>query len=133
MRPIAPDLFVDGDTPRLVGGRRLSDGIITFPLPSGGEAAQYEPHRLNAEGILWSWTVQRFPPKSPPYAGGGPFVPYLVGYVELSDQVIVEGRIVDLAVEDARIGMKLKTTTVPFEMASGETVVIHAFQPVREA
>ncbi|RSM37789.1 hypothetical protein DMA12_35650 [Amycolatopsis balhimycina DSM 5908] len=39
---------------------------------------------LPAEGTLWTWTVQRFAPKSPPYvppAGG--FRPFALGYVEL--------------------------------------------------
>jgi len=133
MRPIAPDLFIDGDTPRLVGGRRFSDGMVVFPLPDGGEADQYEPHPLNPEGRLWSWTVQRFPPKSPPYAGALPFTPYLVGYVELADQVIVEGRLVGLQIEDARIGMTLATTIIPFEMTGGDVVAVHAFRPVTEA
>jgi hypothetical protein len=32
------------------------------------------------EGPLWTYTVQSFPPKSPPYTGA--FEPYGVGYVE---------------------------------------------------
>ena len=41
---------------------------------------------LPAEGVVWTWTVQRFPPPSPPYippANG--FRPFALGYVELDD------------------------------------------------
>lgn len=133
MRPIAHDLFADAPEVCLLGGRRRDDGVVVFPLPTGGDAAQYAPLPLAREGSLWSWTVQRFPPKSPPYAGAGPFVPYLVGYVELKDQVIVEGRLVGLTAEQARIGMRLETTVVPFETTNGETVAVFAFRPVEEA
>ncbi len=37
---------------------------------------------LPAEGTLWTWTVQRIPPK-PPYRGADPFEPFAVGYVDL--------------------------------------------------
>ena len=38
-----------------------------------------------AKARLWSWTVQRFRPKSPPYAGPVAFEPYAVGYVDLGE------------------------------------------------
>ncbi|HTJ70421.1 MAG TPA: OB-fold domain-containing protein [Actinospica sp.] len=45
---------------------------------------------LTGEGTLWSWTVQRFAPKSPPYvAPPGGFVPFALGYVELPEGVRV--------------------------------------------
>jgi uncharacterized OB-fold protein len=40
--------------------------------------------RLARRGTLWTWTIQCFRPKSPPYAGDAEsFEPYGVGYVEL--------------------------------------------------
>src|SRR5690349_18961172 len=77
--------------PRLLGGRSR-DGKIVFPLPAGDE---FEPYALPAEGTLWSFTIQRFCPKTP-YLGAGDeanFKPYAVGYVELPE-IIVETRIV---------------------------------------
>lgn len=132
MKPIAPDLFLDGPIPCLVGGRHVDDGRIVFPMPTGGEAAQYQIYPLKPRGTLWSWTVQRFPPKSPPYAGAT-FSPYVVGYVELEDQVIVEGRLIDVAVEDVSIGMHLQTTVMTYDLIDGDTVNIYAFKPVQEA
>ena len=39
---------------------------------------------LPAEGVLWTWTVQRFAPKSPPYVPPvDGFRPFALGYVEL--------------------------------------------------
>lgn len=132
MRPIAPDLFTDDASPRLIGGRSRADGAITFPLPAGADAELYEAVELKEQGVLWSWTVQRFPPK-PPYLGAQPFKPYIVGYVALEGQVIVEARLVDIAVEDVRIGMALEITRIPFEMITGDVVSLYAFRPAGEA
>jgi uncharacterized OB-fold protein len=46
---------------------------------------------LGTQGTLWAHTVQRFPPKSPPYvppADG--FRPFAVGYVELPEGIKIE-------------------------------------------
>ena len=65
MQPIAADLFVwDGAGAALLGGRRKSDRKIVFPLPGGAERDFYDPVRLARDGVLWSFTVQRFRPKS---------------------------------------------------------------------
>lgn len=50
-----------------------------------------DPLPLGDEGVVWAYTVQRFPPKSPPYvvpAEG--FTPYAVGYVELPEGIKIE-------------------------------------------
>jgi uncharacterized OB-fold protein len=58
------------------------------------------------DGVLWTWTVQRFPPKSPPYVvPPDGFVPFAVGYVELVDGSRIEAI---LDVETPHIGMKLQ-------------------------
>src|SRR5688572_23878894 len=97
LEPIAEGLFEVADgVAHLIGGRRKSDGRMVFPLPTGSEAGNYDAVRLSPEGRLWSFTVQRFRPKSPPYAGAEDdksFQPYALGYVELPGEVIVESRI----------------------------------------
>ncbi|MCZ0998269.1 OB-fold domain-containing protein [Streptomyces mirabilis] len=68
----------------------------------GGPA---EPVVLSDTGTLWTWTVQRHAPKSPPYvqpAAG--FEPFAVGYVELPEGVRVLA-VLDLRAEDLKIGM----------------------------
>jgi uncharacterized OB-fold protein len=131
--PIAPGLFdVVGGQPHLIGGRRRRDGVVTFPMPAGAEAALYEPVALSPEGRLWSFTVQRFRPKSPPYAGVEDergFRPYAVGYVELPGEVIVEAR---LEIDDfsaLRVGLPMTLALAPFETADRGTAVSYVFRP----
>jgi uncharacterized OB-fold protein len=64
---------------------------------------------LSAEGVLWTWTVQRFAPKSPPYQPPPEgFRPFAVGYVELPDGVRVEAVIEVDDLASVRIGMRLR-------------------------
>jgi uncharacterized protein len=130
--PIAEGLFeVVGGTPHLIGGRRKSDGRMVFPKPQGSEAEGYEPVRLSPEGRLWSFTVQRFRPKSPPYAGAddeSSFKPYALGYVELAGQVIVESRIETEDFASLSVGMPMRLKLVPFRKAGGD-VLAYAFEP----
>lgn len=132
-RPIAANLFEETDTGvHLIGGRRKSDGKIVFPLPGGVEGSQYEPVRLASEGRLWSHTIQRFRPKSPPYAGADDernFKPFALGYVELPDQVIVETRIDVDDPAKLKIGMKMQAGTQEFALQGGEPVVTYVFRP----
>ena len=131
-RPLAEGIYrlVDG-APRLLGGRRKSDGKFAFPLPLGAEAELYEPVELASEGVLWSFTVQRFRPKTP-YAGRGDakdFQPYAVGYVELPGQIIVESHIVADDFHALRIGAPVRLTLVPLrEDPDGTEVMIYGFE-----
>jgi len=123
MRPIAPDLFVETkDGPRLLGGRRKTDGKIVFPLPAGAERAYFETIELSPTGKLWSWTVQRFRPKSPPYAGDEDeknFKPFALGYVELPGEIIVESRL-EFAGAEPRIGAPMRLELVPFNLENAQ-------------
>lgn len=131
-RPISEGLFTLSDPPRLIGARRISDGRIVFPAPDGPEGQHYERVDLSPKGALWSFTVQRFRPKSPPYTGDDDektFKPFAVGYVELPGEVIVEGRIVTDDFSSLRVGQPMTLTLVPFRRADGSEVVTYAFQP----
>jgi uncharacterized OB-fold protein len=88
---------------------------------------------LGRRGTLWSWTVQCFPPKSPPYAVADPdeFEPYGVGYVELPGEVRVEARLTESDPSRLRIGMPMELTLVPAPGGGG--VVTYAFAPTEEA
>ena len=131
---LAENLFeASSDGPHLIGGRRKRDGRMVFPLPRGAEAELYEPVRLDRTGHLWSFTVQRFRPKSPPYVGADDettFRPFAVGYVELANQVIVESRIEVDNFARLKIGMAMRLELVPFRRADGTTVQSFAFCPV---
>ena len=127
MRAIAEGLLTSDTPMRLIGGRNRESGHIVFPCPP---SAEYEPYPLQRQGQLWSYTVQRYRPKSPPYAGPEAFEPWAVAYVELPGEVIVEARLAHIAFEDIAIGMPLELTTVPLDANAAEPVMIPAFQPL---
>jgi uncharacterized OB-fold protein len=131
-RPIAPDIFTTGSPPRLIGGRHRLSGRFVFPLPHNSES--YERVELPSRGSLWSYTVQRFQPKSPPYRGAEPFQPFALGYVELPGALIVESRLTEVDFDELRLGLSLElTTTVLRHDVDGTTVLTYAFRPVRDA
>jgi uncharacterized protein len=133
--PVAENLvsWQDG-TPRLIGSACGACGTLIFPQQpscprcSGEDVAAV---LLPAEGTLWSWTVQRFPPKSPPYAGGeAEFRPFAVGYVALDGGIAVQGRLTGTAAPDGyHIGMPMRLVIEPFLHSDGTTVAAYAFAP----
>jgi uncharacterized OB-fold protein len=130
-RMLVEGLITESDPPHLVGGKPRDGGPIVFPYPEGSEAAHFEPVALSRTGTLWSYTVQRFRPKSPPFGGPEAFEPFALGYVELPGEVIVESRLTGIPFEDLRIGMDLELDLVPFRVDPDGTVrMIYAFGPV---
>lgn len=66
---------------------------------------------LQGTGTLWTWTVQRYAPKSPPYqVPPGGFEPFGLGYVELAEGVRVAAVLDVDDLDDIRIGMPLTVT-----------------------
>jgi uncharacterized OB-fold protein len=95
----------DGGQGHLIGSACNECGTQTFPAQSGcprcgsnavGEVAL--PH----EGVVWTWTVQRFAPK-PPYQSASPYEPYALAYIDLGP-VKVESRLRGKAIDDWKIG-----------------------------
>ncbi|RVU05939.1 DNA-binding protein [Novosphingobium umbonatum] len=119
-------LFTDDDPVRLIGGRHRESGRIVFPCPAD---AAYEAVPLGRKGQLWSYTVQRFRPKSPPYAGPEAFEPWAIAYVELPGEVIVEAWLTDVAFEDIHIGMELELSPQP--LGGNSSLIVPAFAPVK--
>ena len=139
-RPVAPGVFeVRRDGPVLIGATCPSCGVTSFPVESSCPrclSETMEPCDLPRSGVLWSWTTQGFPPKSPPFRGAASadsFEPYLVGYIDLG-RVIVEARLVGVEPAAVRIGQAVELRLVPFPMSaddgSVDDVLIHAFAPV---
>lgn len=127
MEPIAPDLFTMADgEPVLLGGRDRATGRIVFPLPQDRE--RYEPVALPREGRIWSWTVQRFRPKSPPYTGPEEFAPYAIAYVELPGASIVETRLTGFDHRELKIGLPCRLVIEPFAGKAS-----YAFAPLESA
>ena len=138
--PVDASLFTwPADEPHLLGGRCRACGAITFPAARvcpRCAADDVERHELATEGTLWSYTVQGFRPKSPPYAGddtGETFRPYGVGYVELPGEVRVETRLTVDDPDRLRIGMPMRLAIVPFRRdGEGHEVLTFAFAPIEE-
>src|SRR5690606_38343010 len=105
---------------------------LVYPCPTGHEGDDYQAVPLSTHGKLRSFTVQRFRPK-PPYAIADEtdFRPYVVGYVELPEGIVVETRV---ASDPAalRIGMAMSLETVEVRMADGGVGILPAFGPGRE-
>ena len=135
--PIAPGLFTwPSPEPHLIGSRCRRCGEVKFPAQ--GSCAnccgqEVEEILLARRGKLWSWTVQAFPPKSPPYVGPDPFKPYGVGYVELPGQVCVESRLSTADAQRLRIGMEMELAIELMHTdAHGNEVVCFCFHPVED-
>lgn len=129
---VDPGLWADGpDGPYLLGAREKATGRIVFPVRPNNPA--YETVPLAREGTLWTWTIQRFRPKTPPYLGPDDersFKPYAVGYVELPGQVRVEARLTESDPARLKIGMNMRLVILPFRNdETGQTRVSFAFEP----
>lgn len=126
--PIADGLFSWPDPePVLLGAQCAECDCVTFPRQESCPrctVGAMSGISLPRAGRLWSWTVQGFPPKSPPYRAGVAFEPYGVGYVDLGP-VIVESRLTEHRAERLRIGMPMETVAI----AWGDHVTF-AFAPL---
>jgi len=129
---IADNLLVEVDgAHHLIASRDRTSGRTIFPARPDTDD-RYEAVLLPREGRLWSWTVQRFRPKSPPYAGPEAFEPYAVGYVQLDGALIVESRLIDVEFDGLRIDMPMRLVPLQFRLASGAVRTSFAFAPMGE-
>ena len=134
--------LIDGDVigcterePRLIGSVCGQCGTVTFPRQRSCPRCTSEDvhaRELATRGELWSWTIQCFAPKAPPYLPGGveEFEPYGVGYIELPGEVRVEARLTESDPERLRIGMTMELTLIPVPGAPDK--LTFAFEPVSE-
>jgi uncharacterized OB-fold protein len=122
------------DAPELVGSRCRRCGVVAFPGQRSCAACtsdEVEERRLARRGTLWTWTIQCFAPKSPPYAGSAEdFEPYGVGYVELAGEVRVEARLTEADPQRLHIGMPMELVLVPAPGPDG--AMTYAFRPLEE-
>jgi len=136
---ITEGLFrVDGDRAVLHASRRRSSGVVKFPaerpeLFDGAPEIQedIEAIELSTEGTLYTYTTQEFAPPLPYKGNRSPdvFKPYVVGFVELAEGVLVETLIVGAVPADLRIGQRLVSTTTTLETTEGESLLTFAFRP----
>jgi len=125
--------------PVLLGSRCTNCDNHMYPRQTGCPRCLFneqEDVELATRGTLWTWTVQAFPPKAPPYLGpaGEDFEPYGVGYVELPGQLRVESRLTIADPEQLKIGMEMELVLDPLCIdEDGNQVVTYAFAPVGSA
>ena len=124
MQPIAPNLWSEGPEPQLLGARD-ADGKLVFPIPEGDAAKGMKVVKLSRTGTLWSYTKQEFKP-GPPYDGPEEFEPFLIGFIELPGEIIVEGHIVETTLEDLKLGMEMELVITAFD----DRRSMYAFRPV---
>ena len=91
---------------------------------------------LPRTGSLWTWTIQGFRPKSPPYRGNDTdetFEPFGVGYVALDGELMVEARLTENDPERLAAGISMELVVVPlYREDDGTEVLTYAFRPVGE-
>jgi uncharacterized OB-fold protein len=136
---ITEGLFrVDGERAVLLGSRRRSTGVVKFPAErpelfdaSPETQSDIEPLELSTEGTLYTFTTQEFAPPLPYKGNRDPktFVPYVVGFIELEEGLLVESLIIDAAADDLRIGQRMASATTTLETESGESFLTFAFRP----
>ena len=137
--PIQEGLFSwPSEDPRLIGSECRECGAIVFPAQAGCPRCASDDtvsRELANSGKLWTWTIQGFAPKSPPYLGEVEnFEPFGVGYVELDGEVKVETRLTTADPAALKIGMDMDLTFIPlFTDDDGNEVVTFAFAPASAA
>jgi uncharacterized OB-fold protein len=138
--PVAEGIFTwPSDRSTLIGSRCLDCGTHMFPVQescprcSGSRTDEVE---LDRRGTLWTWTVQGFPPKAPPYAGDvdpKSYRPFGVGYVQLPGQLKVEARLTISDPNRLKIGMEMELVIIPLTTDDeGNEIVTFAFAPVED-
>lgn len=127
---IDPTLFTwPSERPELRGTRCRTCSWQAFPLRQACPrcaSSDVTEELLPRTGVVWSFTTQAFPLKSP-YTGPSEAT-FTLGYVDL-DGLKVEARL-EVPVESARtsvaIGTPVELVIVPF----GDGTVTYAFRPV---
>ena len=135
--PVAEGVFTwPSAEPRLIASRCTDCGNHMFPVQADCprcSGASTEPVELGRTGTLWTWTIQSYPPKSPPYAGNADpatFEPFGVGYVDIDGKVRVESRLTVADPAELEIGMEMALVLDPlYTNDAGEEVVTFAFAP----
>lgn len=100
--PVVEGLFSEGpEGARLLGSRCTTCSTPYFPASGichnpGCSDSQVQDASFGPSGIVWSSSIQNYPPP-PPARYDEPYVPYALGVVDLDDGLRVVGR---MAVDD---------------------------------
>ena len=136
--PIAEGLFTwPSDDPRLIAS--ACDGLRPRGVPGAAALPRLQPaasvteRLLEPRGSLYTWTTQSFPPVAPPYVGDtgkDTFEPYGIGWVQLSDTLMIEARLTENDPDKLEFGMPVELVLIPLTVDDeGNEVLSFAFQP----
>lgn len=131
-------LMAEGKTRGLQGSRCNSCGEYYFPAAGSCTRCcgiDLSPRFLGNEGVLWSWTVQGFLPKSPYNSGetAESFQPYGVGYIELPCGLKVESRLSCADPAQLKIGMPMRLVETDYGQSEDQVLRTFAFAPADSA
>lgn len=131
--PVADGLFTwPSDEPRLIGGRCSPCGQVAFPraasCPRCG-SQEVSTHELPRTGTVWTFTTQDFTPKEPYIGDAERFV---VGYVALGHDCMVEARLLADHEDDVRIDAPVELRIVPLTTTGDAEILTFAFALVDE-
>ena len=135
--PIQEGLYTwPSQSPQLIASKCKDCGEVAFPRQASCPACtggSTEEILLSRRGTLWTWTIQHFPPPTPPYAGArADFVPFGVGYIELPEGIRIESRLTENEPDRLEIGMEMELVIEKFgENDEGNELMTFAFEPVR--
>ena len=136
-RAIDEHLFTwPASDPALLGSRCRACNQYAFPAnPSCRHCGKLdvETVELPRRGRLWTWTIQRFMPKSPYRSAEteATFVPFGVGYVELPGALRVETRLTQNDPHKLRIGADMELVIYTHRVDDDGTAVMnYAFRPL---
>ena len=136
--PIAEGLFTwPSDDPRLIASGCADCDTVVFPSQAfcpGCGSAEVTEKLLEPKGSLYTWTTQSFPPVAPPYLGNTDkktFEPFGIGWVQVSDTLMIESRLTENDPEKLSFGMPVELVVVPLTVDDdGNDVLSFAFRPV---
>jgi uncharacterized OB-fold protein len=136
--PIQDGLYTwPSKTPQLIGSKCAGCGEVAFPKQGSCPnctGTVTDEILLARRGTLWTWTIQHFPPPSPPYIGDPEsFVPFGVGYIELPEGVRVEARLTESDPSKLEIGMPMELVIEKFvDDDERGALMTFAFQPATD-
>jgi uncharacterized protein len=103
-----------GEPPSILGTKCVTCGTTTYGKRESCEncaGTDVKPVALGKIGILWSYTVQRYPPTEPYKLGSTKredWVPRVVGWVELPEGPRILSIVENCKPEYAKIGMEVE-------------------------
>lgn len=133
-RPAVQGWFLDGDDPRLLGGRCTTCGTVTFPRREGlcpnpaCDGVEVDEFALSTTGTIWSYATNHYDPPAPAVVQA----PYTVVAATLeADGLTVLGLLAPGAsAEDLRVGAPVEMVVTDLHVDDeGVTRTVWAWKP----